>query len=385
MKGFVLFSLLLMIFLAGAISISQSIEPAYAFDFGCSPIEGFAGGPLTCVAVGPIPTGCDFSLAIDDDVVINSPCIPEGGTFNQITYTLFYPSNSGPHVVKFSGGGFYAEATITTLELGDPVGKIPEVVGTVTIIHSDGSQTPAVVNSPIYPGDIIETSAGGGLNILFADNTTFTMVESSRLSVDQFFYNAEEHSGGSFFSFIQGIFVYTSGLIGKTDPENIHIETPVGDLGIRGTEFIWSLDPITGIETIYLIDGKITITPPELGITTEFSAPIIIVYDKSSIISTSPLTQESYNAMKNQIQFKLKSTSEQINLLVDIGNFYGANTKILDNAPKLLSDSNIKNDKGACGKLDAFTNKVNSDKKLPSIQKTQLIQDANLIKVGIGC
>jgi hypothetical protein len=89
--------------------------------------------------------------------------------------------------------------------------------------------------------------------------------------------------------------------------------------------------------------------------------------------------------MKNQIQFKLKSTSEQINLLVDIGNFYGANTKILDNAPKLLSDSNIKNDKGACGKLDAFTNKVNSDKKLPSIQKTQLIQDANLIKVGIGC
>src|SRR3990172_6315200 len=77
--------------------------------------------------------------------------------------------------------------------------------------------------------------------------------------------------------------------------------------------------------------------------------------------------------------------AQAINNLVSLGNSLGANTSVLGNAVKLLNDNNPNNDNGACGKLNAFINQVNANKSLTSSQKTQLIQDANAIKTGIGC
>jgi len=272
---------------------------------------------------------------------------------------------------------------VTGCDVVYPKGKVTEVVGDATIIHSDGSRTHAIVNSPIYEGDVIETSAGGALNILFEDNTSFGVDESSRMSVDQYFQ--EQDNGFGLWSAIQGGFIYLSGLIAHDDPANVGIDTPAGCICIRGTEFIWRIDPITEIEEIHLIEGIVTLILKDSETTTEFSAPITIIYDSSGIIGTSPLSQEGYDSIKNQISFPLMSPSQQANILASIGNFYGANTSVLGNVPKLLNDGNPNNDKGACGKLGAFINKVNSDKILTSSQKTQLIDDANAIKTGIGC
>ncbi|MCK5555147.1 MAG: FecR domain-containing protein, partial [Alphaproteobacteria bacterium] len=114
-------------------------------------------------------------------------------------------------------------------------GKITEVIGEAHIVRSDGTQILATIGTSVFQGDVIETSKTGAVNILFADNTTFAVSESARLAVDQFVYNSAEQSGSSFFSMLQGMFVYTSGMIGKSDPGNVSIETPVGSIGIRGT------------------------------------------------------------------------------------------------------------------------------------------------------
>jgi len=141
-----------------------------------------------------------------------------------------------------------------------PAGKITQVVGEAHIIRADGTHIVATAGTPVYQGDVIETSKTGAVNIQFADNTTFAISESARMSVDQFVYHSAEHTGSSFFSMLQGVFVYTSGIIGKTDPGSVNIETPVGSIGIRGTVVAGHILPAGQNSQITIVDGAITLT-----------------------------------------------------------------------------------------------------------------------------
>ncbi len=156
--------------------------------------------------------------------------------------------------------GQYAQASTGTAVDVSPAGQITEVVGSATIVRADGTKVPATVGTAVFPGDVVETTADGAVNILFADNTTFAISESARLSVDEFHYNASEQEGSSFFSMLQGVFVYTSGMIGKNDPGNVNIETPVGSIGIRGTVVAGDIKPAGQESQITIVDGAIVLT-----------------------------------------------------------------------------------------------------------------------------
>lgn len=141
-----------------------------------------------------------------------------------------------------------------------PAGRIAEVSGEAHIIRADGTQIPAKIDTPVYQGDVIETTKSGAVNIEFADNTTFAISESARMSVDQFIYDSAHQSGTSFFSMLQGVFVYTSGLIGKADPGNVNIDTPVGQIGIRGTVVAGQIATGGRESKITILDGAIALT-----------------------------------------------------------------------------------------------------------------------------
>jgi hypothetical protein len=155
--------------------------------------------------------------------------------------------------------GQYA-ASGQTANDASPAGKITSVVGEAQITRADGTHVTATVGTPVYQGDVIETSKSGAVNILFTDNTTFAVSESARMSIDQFVYHAADHTGSSFFSMLQGVFVYTSGLIGKSDPGSVSIETPVGSIGIRGTVIAGHIMPAGQHSEITILDGAITLT-----------------------------------------------------------------------------------------------------------------------------
>jgi len=141
-----------------------------------------------------------------------------------------------------------------------PSGRITEVSGEAHITRADGTHMPATVGTPVYQGDVVETSKTGAVNIQFADNTYFAVSENARMSVDKFVYDSANHSGSSFFSMLQGVFVYTSGLIGKADPGSVNIETPVGAIGIRGTVVAGQILPAGQESKITILDGAITFT-----------------------------------------------------------------------------------------------------------------------------
>ena len=258
--------------------------------------------PGNCIAVGSVSAN-QFGLeprammATETDgtwsaVALVATPIPNGGYGGQLNGV----SCTGPGNCT-AVGSFGLVVTQTSAVVS--VGTVTQVVGSVTITHADGSVTTAVPGSPIAQGDAIQTSANGAVNIRFADDTTFAISENARMSVDQFVYNASDHQGSTLFSLLQGAFVWTSGLIGKTNPGAVNIETPVGEIGIRGTQFILQVSPDQ--DQIDLIQGEVAPTPTLTGVTTTVDAPETATFNSSGITGTAPLTEAAYELLEAQL------------------------------------------------------------------------------------
>ena len=153
------------------------------------------------------------------------------------------------------GGNEYANADIQTND-ASPVGAVQEISGNATVTRLDGTVETIGLGTPIYPGDIVETDEQGAVNIMFIDETTFAVSEDARLAIDEYVFDPATQSGTSNFSVLKGVFVFTSDLIGRDDPDDVMIDTPSGSIGIRGTIIAGDVD--TGEITV--IEGAIVLT-----------------------------------------------------------------------------------------------------------------------------
>lgn len=138
-----------------------------------------------------------------------------------------------------------------------PVGVVQDVTGGATITHPNGSTETVTIGTQIYEGDIIETSDNGAVNILFIDESTFAVSQNARLAIDEYVFDPDSNGGTSDFSVLRGLFVFTSGLIGRDDPDDVHIDTPMGSIGIRGTTIAGNADTgeITVLEGAIVLRG----------------------------------------------------------------------------------------------------------------------------------
>ncbi len=136
-----------------------------------------------------------------------------------------------------------------------PVGAVDEVSGEATITRLDGTVEPIAQGTSVYQGDVIETNADGAVNISFIDETSFAVSEDARLAIDEYVFDPSTDAGTQNFSVLKGVFVFTSGLIGRDDPDDVSIDTPSGSIGIRGTIIAGNVD--TGEITV--VEGAIVL------------------------------------------------------------------------------------------------------------------------------
>ena len=159
--------------------------------------------------------------------------------------------------IKPAAGDIQVAATETAND-ESPVGEVTEVTGAATVTHADGTKETITAGTQIFEGDIVETDAKGAVNIKFADDSTFAVSENARLAVDDFSFNAETQSGTTGLSILRGVFMFTSGLIGRENPDAVTLETPVGSIGIRGTIIGGNIKE-GGESTISVIEGAIVV------------------------------------------------------------------------------------------------------------------------------
>ena len=94
------------------------------------------------------------------------------------------------------------------------------------------------IKENIYFGDVIKTGAQTNLQILFDDETVFTIGENTEIVINEFIYDPNQNNELNKISaeVMQGSLKVVTGLISKENPENLSITLPTGVLATRGTE-----------------------------------------------------------------------------------------------------------------------------------------------------
>lgn len=119
-----------------------------------------------------------------------------------------------------------------------PVGRISVARGQATVTRVNGQVVPAREGTVVGLGDIVQTETDASVRIGFIDATSFTVTEYSRISINEFVFDPKEERtqrpAVTPLSVLRGVFMWTSGLIGRENPDAVDIDTPVVTLGIRG-------------------------------------------------------------------------------------------------------------------------------------------------------
>ncbi len=129
---------------------------------------------------------------------------------------------------------------------------VNEVTGTI------GGRTDRLKSSdPVYQSQIVATGARSSAQMLFVDQTTFSLGANSRAVLDRFVFDPNRSAASVAFSVTRGAFRCVTG---TARPTSYTVKIPVASIGVRGTVF-----SCTGITLLYAVctlsEGSIVICP----------------------------------------------------------------------------------------------------------------------------
>jgi len=146
------------------------------------------------------------------------------------------------------------------------IGIAKAVQGQMTAVDSDGSRQLSP-GSPVFKGDVVSTAKASAGSIQFLDKTILNVGEGSKVSLDQYVFDANKGTGQVLFKMAQGTFRAVTGEIVKHNPEAFKLQSPLAIIGIRGTETAHTI-PLPGVgegkenHLVMVFDGKPVIVQP---------------------------------------------------------------------------------------------------------------------------
>ncbi|WP_028080595.1 FecR family protein [Solimonas soli] len=149
-----------------------------------------------------------------------------------------------------------------------PAGEVILLTGRGTAMNPQtGAVRPLAKGDKVYAGDVLNTQANSYLNVRFSDGAFMLLRPNTRFAIEAYAYAepaaataapapvakpaapapaatvstpAASETGGvqrAFLRLLKGGFRTVSGLIGKANPEEYRVTTPVATIGIRGTDY----------------------------------------------------------------------------------------------------------------------------------------------------
>lgn len=122
-----------------------------------------------------------------------------------------------------------------------PVGSIKTVQGTASIIRN---RTPidTKAGTRVFRNDSLKTGADGSLAMVFRDDTRLSIGPDSEVAINEFLFSPAQGKLSFITRLLRGTAACMTGIIGKLSPESVRFETPVANIGIRGTAFAVKVD-----------------------------------------------------------------------------------------------------------------------------------------------
>ncbi len=122
-------------------------------------------------------------------------------------------------------------------------GFVKTLRGDVQLLSAGKATRPAQAGDALAATERIVTGKESAASVVLRDGTTLVVGPSSELDLKAFSFDATTQQGGLLVSLLQGSLRMVTGLIGKTRPESVRVETQTAVIGIRGTDFIVQADP----------------------------------------------------------------------------------------------------------------------------------------------
>lgn len=252
-------------------------------------------------------------------------------------------------------------------------------IGSITEFRGAGKikRGPSVVNaakgSGVVKNDAVSTSSQGRFKITFVDDTTVNITENSRLVIDDFVYDAGGKSKGKLgLKIALGTVRYTSGKLGHGNPGGVNIKTPTATIGVRGTDFVMSVDEIGRTMIVLLpscfddkdptknVDncpvGAIDVTTPSGKVSMDKPFQATVVESASVPPSTPVVVKMDLARVDNSLQVGTVQTSSGVSVVQTARQ----EAKEISSPAAAASDSNAAPDLGVSSNTDSATDSTPS-------------------------
>ncbi|MBU1247999.1 MAG: FecR family protein [Proteobacteria bacterium] len=118
----------------------------------------------------------------------------------------------------------------------DRIGDVQAITGQAVAI-ADGEKRVLTRDSKLYVKDVLAVGEKGFLQVIFKDGTVLSLDENSEVELRQFVFDMQESENNVVdLNMIAGGMRFLTGKVTKKNPEAFKFETPLGTIGIRGTE-----------------------------------------------------------------------------------------------------------------------------------------------------
>lgn len=122
-------------------------------------------------------------------------------------------------------------------------GFLKTLKGSVQLQDAPGAAArPAQAGDALPPGGRITTGPDSAASLVLRDGSTLVLGPSSQMELKAFSFDATTHEGSLLASLLKGSLRVITGLLGKSQPEAVRIETQFAFVGVRGTDFIVQAD-----------------------------------------------------------------------------------------------------------------------------------------------
>jgi len=116
-------------------------------------------------------------------------------------------------------------------------GKALYVIGKVIAVNDSGDEQRVRRTDELNQGDTIITNARSQIQIRMSDGTLLAVRPNSKFRIDDYSHEKDVENDKSHYRLIKGTFRSITGSIGSKNKESYMVNTPVGTIGIRGTDF----------------------------------------------------------------------------------------------------------------------------------------------------
>ena len=135
----------------------------------------------------------------------------------------------------------FASATLLALPAAAAdIGQVKTARGTVTIDRA-GASLPAGAGTRLQTADVVRTGSDGSVGITMTDNSLLSAGPNSVLALDRYDFDSTTNQGRFDASLRRGTLAVVSGRLAKQSPDAMTLATPSAILGVRGTEFVVSV------------------------------------------------------------------------------------------------------------------------------------------------